>query len=86
LSRRQQARAADATTAQARDEARRQIVQAMRNLSSFITVGIISERHAVPRPFSVVFQADHFVEETSAPAWGRFLDWSSALTRRLASR
>jgi hypothetical protein len=86
LSKRQQARAGGSTTAQARDEAGRQIVQAMSNLSSFINVRIVSERHAVPRPFSVVFQADHFVNETSAPAWGRFLDWSSALTRRLASR
>lgn len=86
LSRRQESRGGGATTSQARDEAGRQIVQAMSALSSFITVRIVSERHAVPRPFSVVFQADHFVDETSAPAWGRLLDWSSALTRRLASR
>ena len=86
LSKRQSARAAGAMTAQRRDEGGRQIVDAMSNLSSFITVRIVSERHAVPRPFSVVFQADQFVEETSAPAWARFLDWSSALTRRLASR
>jgi hypothetical protein len=86
LSKRQEPRAAGATTAQVRDEAGRQIVQAMSNLSSFITVRIVSERHAVPRPFSVVFQAEHFVDETPGPAWGRFLDWSSALTRRLASR
>jgi hypothetical protein len=86
LSKRQWARAAGATTAQERDEAGRQIAQAMSKLSSFVTVRIVSERHAVPRPFSVVFQADHFVDEASAPAWGRFLDWSSALTRRLASR
>jgi hypothetical protein len=86
LSKRQSARAAGAMTAQRRDEGGRQIVDAMSKLSSFITVRIVSERHAVPRPFSVVFQADQFVDETSAPAWGRFLDWSSALTRRLASR
>jgi hypothetical protein len=61
-------------------------MHAMSKLSSFITVRIVSERHAVPRPFSVVFQAENFVNETSAPAWGRFLDWGSALTRRLASR
>ena len=86
LSRRHEPRAAGSTSSQDRDEAGRQIVQAMSALSSFITVHIVSERHAVPRPFSVVFQADHFVDETSAPAWGRLLDWSSALTRRLASR
>ena len=86
LSKRQEPRPGGATTTQGRDEAGRQIVQAITNLSSFISVRIISERHAVPRPFSVVFQADDFVDETSAPAWGRFLDWSSALTRRLASR
>jgi len=86
LSKRQEPRPGGATTTQGRDEAGRQIVQAITNLSSFISVRIISERHAVPRPFSVVFQADDFIDETSAPAWGRFLDWSSALTRRLASR
>jgi hypothetical protein len=86
LSRRQEARAGGSTSTQDRDEAGRQIVHAMSKLSSFITVRIVSERHAVPRPFSVVFQAEQFVNETSAPAWGRLLDWSSALTRRLASR
>ena len=86
LSRRPEARAGGAITSQARDEAGRQIVHAMSKLSSFVTVRIVSERHAVPRPFSVVFQAENFVNETSAPAWGRLLDWSSALTRRLASR
>jgi hypothetical protein len=86
LSRRQEARTASSLTAEQRDEAGRQIVHAMGKLSSFITVRIVSERHAVPRPFSVVFQAEQFVDETSAPAWGRLLDWSSALTRRLASR
>ena len=86
LSRRQEARTAGSTTMQSREEAGRQIMQAMSALSSFINVRIVSERHAVPRPFSVVFQSDHFVNETSAPAWERLLDWSSALTRRLASR
>ena len=86
LSRRQEARASATLSTQDRDEAGRQIVHAMSKLSSFVTVRIVSERHAVPRPFSVVFQAESFVEETSAPAWGRLLDWSSALSKRLASR
>ena len=86
LSRRQEARTGATLSSEARDEAGRQIVHAMSKLSSFISVRIVSERHAVPRPFSVVFQAENFVNETSGPAWGRLLDWSSALTRRLASR
>ena len=86
LIRRHDTRATGPTSSQDRDEGGRQIAHAMSELSSFVTVRIISERHSVPRPFSVVFQAEEFVNETSAPAWGRLLDWSSALTRKLASR
>jgi len=86
LSRRQEARAAGATTSRNKDEAVRQIVEAVAALSSFITVRIVSERHAVPRPFSVVFQADDVAADSPAPAWERFIDWGASFTRRLASR
>jgi hypothetical protein len=69
-----------------KDEALRRILEPMNALSSFIVVRIVADRHAVERPFSVVFQQDEAVTESSVPSWERFRDWSVSITRRLASK
>ena len=58
----------------------------MNSLSSFIVARVVSDRQAVQRPFTVVFQANDDVTEASAAPWERFRDWSASITRRLASK
>ncbi len=68
------------------DDALRQILEAMHALSSFIVVRIVADRSAVPRPFSVVFEANENVIESSVAGWDRLRDWSMSVTRWLAVR
>ena len=74
------------TPSLSKSDALHQILEPMNALSSFIVVQIVADRQAVRRPFSVVFQADEDVMESSVPPWERFRDWSASITRRLASR
>lgn len=64
----------------------RQIIAALRALSSFIVVRLVSDKGSLPRPFSVVFQADADATMRSAPPWERFQEWRASISRRLASK
>jgi hypothetical protein len=86
LHRRRDARSQRAASLLSKDDALRQILEAMNALSSFMVVRIVADKQAVPRPFSVAFQAHEAVMDSSAPPRGRFRDWSASITRRLASR
>jgi hypothetical protein len=83
---RREARSRRETSSLSKDDALRQILEPMNALSSFMVVRIVADRQAVPRPFSVVFQADEHVMDSSVPPLERFRDWSASITRRLASR
>jgi hypothetical protein len=67
-----------------RDDGLRQVVDAMRTLSSFIVVRVVIDRKAVQRPFSVVFEVGENVADSSVAGWDRFRDWSASVTRWLA--
>ncbi len=66
------------------NEALRQILTAVSALSSFIVVRIATDRQAIQRPFSVVYQASEDLVDSSVPAWDRVRDWSASISRRLA--
>lgn len=67
-------------------DALRQIAMKVKELSSFIAVAVVADRKDVQRPFSVVFQADDALTDSSAPAWERLRAWGASISRRLASR
>lgn len=67
-----------------KDDGLRQVVEAIRGLSSFIVVRIVVDRKAVQRPFSMVFQVDENLMGASGVGWDRFRDWSASVTRWLA--
>lgn len=69
-----------------KSDALRQIAAAMRELSSFIVVHVVADRHAVQRPFSVVFQADDEFPDSHAHSWDRFREWGASISRRLHMR
>ncbi|HEX9278624.1 MAG TPA: hypothetical protein VGA51_19805 [Casimicrobiaceae bacterium] len=64
----------------------RQIIAALRALSSFIVVRIVGDTGSLQRPFSVVFKTDAEAATRSAPPWERFREWSSSISRRFASK
>jgi hypothetical protein len=87
LRRRPEAKAPDAPALQEKDDALRQIVEAMKSLSSFVLVRFAPDSQSVQRPFSVVFQ--HSKEVAADPVVApleRFRAWSMSIGRRLASR
>jgi len=86
LHRRRDAPSHCAASSLSKDDALRQILDPMKALSSFMVVRIVADKQAVPRPFSVAFQANEAVIDSSPPPRGRFRDWSASITRRLASR
>ena len=86
LGRRRDSRTPSSTASQSKDDAIRQILEAMSALSSFIVVRTVADQQAVPRPFSVVFQLTQETEETPAPPLERLRDWGASITRRLGSR
>jgi hypothetical protein len=68
-----------------KSDAMRQIAATMKALSSFIVVHLVSDRQDVPRPFSVVFDADEDFDHSSGPSsWGRFRQWGASISRRLS--
>jgi hypothetical protein len=67
--------------AMSRRDALQQILALMTAMSSFIVVRIVADRRAVPRPFSVVFQASDEARETTAPMWERFAVWGASISR-----
>ncbi len=91
VGRRREARPPDATPSPSKEEALRQILEALNALSSFIVVRIVTDREAVRRPFGVVFRrsndvVDNNVVDGSTPPLERFRAWGASITRRLASR
>ncbi len=84
LCRRPDARTPTSGPSLSKDDAVRQVVEALRALSSFIVVRIVADRKMVQRPFSVVFQASENVMDSSVAGWDRFREWSASITRWLA--
>jgi hypothetical protein len=66
-----------------KSDAMRQIAAALRELSSFLIVRVAQDRQGVPRPFSVVFEADDDFPD-STHSWGRFREWGASISRRLS--
>jgi hypothetical protein len=66
-----------------KSDAMRQIAAALRELSSFLIVRVAPDRQAVPRPFSVVFEADDAFPD-STHSWERFREWGASISRRLS--
>jgi hypothetical protein len=68
-----------------KSDAMRQLVTTMKALSTFIIVHLVSDRQDVPRPFSVVYDADEELDHASGPSsWGRFREWGASISRRLS--
>jgi hypothetical protein len=86
LRRRRESQIRGRTPSLNKGDALRQIVSSMNGRSSFIAVGIAPEMQAVPRPFSVVFQASDEMMKSPAPTWDRVRDWSASIARRIGSR
>lgn len=87
LNRRAEARTRRWRSPLGKSDALRQIAAAMREISSFVVVHIVAERHAVQRPFSVVFQAeDDFADSHAHHSWDRFREWGASISRRLHIR
>jgi hypothetical protein len=61
----------------------RQIVAAMKALSSFIVVRVVADLQGVHRPFSVVFEADEDALAPPASAWERLRELSASVGQRL---
>lgn len=86
VGRRHEVPAPDSPPSQGKDEALREIVQALNALSSFIVVRIVTDGQGVPRPFSVVFKrSNDVVPDPVVPPLERFRAWSASIGRRLAS-
>ena len=69
-----------------KDAALRDVAAAMKALSSFVVVHLVTDRQAIPRPFSVVFEADEGEADRPVPAWEKLREWSESISRRLVSR
>ena len=87
LHRRPVSRAANAVPP-SKDDATRQIVEALQALSSFIVVRIVADQTKVQRPFSVVFQGVAGAPEKEAvERWDNKLrDWSASVSRWFAAK
>jgi hypothetical protein len=66
-----------------KSDAMRQIAAALRELSSFLIVRVAPDRQGVPRPFSMVFEADDDFPD-STHSWERFREWGASISRRLS--
>ena len=72
------------TSPLSKSDAMRQIAGAMKMLSTFIAVHLVADKQDVPRPFSVVYEADEEFGDPSSPSWGRFRQWGASISRRLS--
>jgi hypothetical protein len=59
-----------------KSEAVRQIGTAIKALSPFVCVRVVSDRQRIERPFAIVFEADEGVPEPKQPAWEKLWHWS----------
>jgi hypothetical protein len=62
----------------------RQIAGGMKALSSFVVVHLTADIQAIPRPFSVMYDADEDHFDDPMPAWQKLREWSASISRRLA--
>ena len=69
-----------------KSDAMRQIAAAMKELDALVVVHVAADKQAVPRPFSVAFEADDPYGEPSVHSWDRFRSWGASISRRLAMK
>jgi len=86
LHRRAVSRSANAPVPPSKDDASRQIVEALQALSSFVVVRIVSDQTKVQRPFSVVFEAAENVPEAPVERSSKLRDWGASVSRWLARK
>lgn len=86
LHRRAVSRAANAPVPPSKDDASRQIVQALQALSSFIVVRIVTDQTKVQRPFSVVFQGGANAPEAAVERSHKLRDWGASVSRWFAAK
>jgi hypothetical protein len=66
-----------------KSNAMRQIASAMKELDPLVVVHVAADKQAVPRPFSVAFQAADDFGEPSVHSWDRVRSWGASISRRL---
>lgn len=69
-----------------KEVALREIVAAMKALSSFVIVHLAPDKQAVPRPFSLLFDLGEDETDHPVPAWEKLREWSASISRRLVPR
>jgi len=69
-----------------KDDASRQIVEALQALSSFIVVRIVADQTKVQRPFSLVFQGGANAPEASVERRAKLRDWGASVSRWFAAK
>jgi hypothetical protein len=86
LHRRAVSRSAESGIPPSKDEASRQIVDALQALSSFVVVRFVSDQTKVQRPFSVVFQAAGCAPEAAVERRHTLRDWGASVSRWFAHK
>jgi len=86
LRRRQEARSRRWSHALSKSDAMRQIASVMKELDPLVVVHVAADKQAVPRPFSVAFEADDGLGEPSVHSWDRVRSWGASISRRLAMK
>lgn len=86
LHRRAVSRSADSRIPPSKDDASRQIVDALQALSSFIVVRIVADQTKVQRPFSLVFEASANVPDAPVEHRDVLRDLRASVTRWFAAR
>jgi hypothetical protein len=86
LHRRAVSRSAESGIPPSKDDASRQILEALQALSSFIVVRIVSDQTKVQRPFSVVFQAGGNAPEASGERGDMLRELRASVTRWFAAK
>jgi len=81
LHRRSVSRATPSGIPPSKDEASREIVNALQGLSSFVAVRIVADQTKVQRPFSIVYQAGANAAESSAERHDKLRGWSATFSR-----
>jgi len=67
-----------------RGDGARQIRDAVRSLSSFIVVRLVTDTESLPRPFTIAFRADDM--PAPPPIFGVLRVWSDSVRRRIGRR
>jgi hypothetical protein len=67
-----------------KSDAMRQIASAMKELDQLVVVHVAADKQAVPRPFSVAFEADDVFGGPSVHSWNRVRSWGASISRRLS--